>query len=343
MHAIVGRSANREEADVHMRLSEQGAAGGNMDEATKERQLAQALRTGGTLMPEQIKQRQKTQGLGPDTGAVARSTIGGGPGTYIGPVRRTPEERAGRGIFVDPAILNRRAAERATTAGALAETEAKTATAKGRGVLATAQGTQAGAEADVASQRAEILRGLPPEQKRQALIGTTPPMTPQQKMDMAIQLREADRAANKGWLWNSSTKPIEDYYREVERLTGGGGGTPAPPQPKPGLVGDVGSAFTGASALTGGAVPPSAPAPTPPGFGPTPPPVLPTAGPETIGPPLPPTTMPVATSMTVGQVLGPQAGPWAGRTIPEFTAALRANPRDPALRQLAQALRAAGY
>jgi len=103
MQAIVSRSANTKEAPTHvaraMELEEKAKGTTDakerealLDEAGRERQVAQALRSNITLPPELMKQRQKIGGLGPDTGAIERPTgeYGpGGPGTYKGGITGT--------------------------------------------------------------------------------------------------------------------------------------------------------------------------------------------------------------------------------------------------------------
>jgi hypothetical protein len=175
-------------------------------------------------------------------------------------------------------------------------------------------------------------------------------MTVGQKMDLALKMYEATGHA----------EPLEFYMTQVDRMEAG-----QPPlaskttmQKSGDILGQIGQYIAGLVAsgspsaataalgaatsptplateeLPASAVPPTSPVPP----SPAPPVVAPVIPPATPSPPAPPGTM------TVGQVVGQtQAGAWAGKTLAEFTAALRANPQDPVLRSLGVALAAAGY
>jgi hypothetical protein len=387
MKSIVSENAKAAQATPHLREAERLEAQANagdpnsagyfmerdklLQQAAKHRQVAHILQTNATVPPELMPTYQKFSAFARDTGAV-RMNREGGPGTYVGGLTRTPEEKAAMGLYVPAPVLYRNAGEKATRETGLAKTEAEGAIAKGQAGLI-------GSAAAVAAQGA----ALGPEGRAKLAGAGGAGMAMDETIDLAMRQRAADQQANKGNP-NAQIPPLEEYVDRMKRIrTGQPPPAPAPAQPGVlmGLAQAAGKGMLqtlfpreagvvwpqGKPNIAPRGQPSPLPVPpvssAPPGMAPQPQ-RLPTLGGPAATPggavgrlfgagapraPAPQVAAPVAQaapvsgSKTVGEVLGPQAGPWAGKPITEFTAALRANPRDPALRQLAQALRAAGY
>ena len=316
--ATAGRTANVAEADAHIRRADDlqaQAAGATdymergklLDEAGRERQVAEGLRTGMTMTPELTSQRGLI-GYKADTGAVVPPGMPGA-GHYVGGVQPTPEARVARGETVHPAIIERRAGEKATRVAGLLETEA-------RGRTAEAGGMMSRAGADLAGLQVETLRGMTPEQRMAVLTGgggagaETGSMAATDYMDLAKKAREAGN---------------EEQAKFYEQKAAGAAGGVIETE-KPAGFTDIAKEEGGLAGAVGGLL----------GYlgrGPRP-------GKQRIVPKARPGV--AAAGKTVGSILGDRAGPWAGKSIEEFTRAFKANPNDPTLRAIAQALAARG-
>jgi hypothetical protein len=175
--------------------------------------------------------------------------------------------------------------------------------------------------------------------------GAGGPPTPREALDWAMQQVQAEIANPRlgtNWFYDTPAAKMErikQYAALYMQMHGVQSGRATSPSFGPPRIGGAPPTSQGTPPPSA-ALPPPVPAETPPNtpLGTAPPVVPPVIPPATPSPPAPPPTR------TVGEVVGQtQAGAWADKTIAEFTAALRANPQDPVLRPLGQAVRAAGY
>ena len=364
------RSTSKKRGQEMLTEADRLETAGQTDHAAFIRSVARLL-IAGVTDPTTIPSLAVRQALAHELSSIPRGVITA-EGGYHGGLMRTSEQAAGRGQWVDPRILQRNAGEKATRETGLAKTEAEGAIAKGQAGLI-------GSAAAVAAQGA----ALGPEGRARLAGAGGAGMAMDETIDLAMRQRAADQQANKGNPNAQIPPLEEYVDRMKRIRTGQPPPAPAPAQPGVlmGLAQAAGKGMLqtlfpreagvvwpqGKPNIAPRGQPSPLPVPpvssAPPGMAPQPQ-RLPTLGGPAATPggavgrlfgagapraPAPQVAAPVAQaapvsgSKTVGEVLGPQAGPWAGKPITEFTAALRANPRDPALRQLAQALRAAGY